>query len=345
MITTADISYVDKHYVLTRVTQEEIFSFYMRRPLNFRGKFRSPLRKDKEPTCTISYHGDKLYFRDWAENKSLDCFDFVGRLHKCSYGATLDHIVTDMGLAGREPNKELPGVFVNGGNEVKSSKKRIRVSIQGFTRTDADYLKQFYITRRVAEYYRCFSIERVWLERRPHYRYRAEDPAIGYFLGTDGSGDQRWKVYFYKRTSSSRFIGNTNRINGWIQLPERGEVLIITKSMKDVMVLSHFGIPAIAMQSEMTMPYREIIDELRRRFTRIYTLYDFDRAGVQGAQRIRNRYEIPALFLTNGRFGTRDFGAKDISDFIRDRGIDTTERLLRYVAKRLFLTINPCYSE
>jgi hypothetical protein len=107
--------------------------------------------------------------------------------------------------------------------------------------------------------------------------------------------------------------------------------------MKDVMVLDLFGVPAISMQSESTTPYPEIIDELRSRFDRIISLYDFDYAGVVNALKLKRLYGISPCFLTNGRFGTRDYGAKDISDYIREVGLERTGLLLQRAQRVLVL--------
>lgn len=47
---------------------------------------------------------------------------------------------------------------------------------------------------------------------------------------------------------------------------------------------------------------------------------DFDLTGVKMANTLLKRYNIQPLFLTDGRFGTRDYGAKDISDYIELNG-------------------------
>ncbi len=345
MLKSADIQRVDKTFILERIRQEEIFQFYLERPIDLDFQFRSPLRKDENPTCSMGYFGGKLLYRDWSESKALDCFDYIMRKFRFSYGQALDQIVDDFNLTEKEPNNDIPEIFAatEYQSRGKSTKKKIKVRVQAYRNPDIHYFKSFYLTRRVTEKYKCFSIEHIWLQGKPHYNYRDIDPALGYYLGDSITGAQRWKIYFYSRIGAGRFMGNTNRINGLVQLPKYGEILVITKSMKDVMVLDQMQIPAISMQSETTMPYSRIIDPLKQRFKCIYSLYDFDRAGITGAMKMRRKYEIEPLFLTNGRFGSHNFMAKDISDFIRDHGIEKTEKLLRYAANRLSLDINVQY--
>src|SRR5690606_24434461 len=62
---------------------------------------------------------------------------------------------------------------------------------------------------------------------------------------------------------------------GWDQLPEKGENLIITKSLKDIMSIDTImDIPSTGLQNEKILPKLGIILDLRGRFTNIYYLGD-----------------------------------------------------------------------
>lgn len=61
-------------------------------------------------------------------------------------------------------------------------------------------------------------------------------------------------------------------IQGYKQLPEKGDILIITKSLKDVMCLCKMGIPAVSPASESTFIPNIALEELKKRFKRIIIL-------------------------------------------------------------------------
>jgi hypothetical protein len=88
-----------------------------------------------------------------------------------------------------------------------------------------------------------------------------------------------------------------------------------------------FGVPAIAMQNETTMPYDYIIDELKQRFKVIYSLYDYDTTGKHLASRLKEEYDIPSLFFKNIK------NVKDFSDYLKLNGINKTQRLVNYVKR------------
>lgn len=329
----ADILPITKEWLLARVSEKEIMDFYCGRSYDFGEAFCSPFRKDRHPTCVIfvSKYG-KVMYRDWSEGKPLDCYDVARKvLGPLPYGALIRRIAEDMGLVGRKP--KAPEILQAEADAIKerakTQKADIRVRVQPLQRQDRLYLESFHInSTSLLERFRVYSPKYVWLYGEPYYAWSERDPALAYYFGKAKDGSERWKIHWYKR-KERRFLGNTSRIAGWVQLPERGNLCVITKSLKDVICLSLFDIPAISMQGEMTLPYPRIIDELRDRFANLLSLYDFDYAGIKAANRLRHLYGIEPLFLTNGRFGSRDFGSKDFSDYLRDHGIDETKALLR----------------
>ncbi len=109
---------------------------------------------------------------------------------------------------------------------------------------------------------------------------------------------------------------NSKQIQGYDQLPNKGDLCIIASSLKDVMCLFEMGIPAIAMQSEMQLPLRKTIEELRGRFKQVAVFYDNDftnpnNPGQTMAKKICKEYSpMRNIYLPE------DYGVKDLSDYI-----------------------------
>jgi hypothetical protein len=323
---------ITRTFILSRIEEAEIFSYYMGVEIKLTRTYTSPLRKDKRPTCSFSIRGGRLRMRDWSETGDIDCFDLVNKMYGLSYDGALRKIAYDFKLANTpveahlveklQKIKDQKVIYTEGGST------DIRVKVQMLTRIDLAYLKKFGITEDIAKRFKCHSIKKLWVNGSARYWYNTKDPAIGYYFGTDlETGKQHWKIYFYKRRAN-RFISNTSKINGAKQLPKSGKILVITKSMKDVMVLYRLGYPAIAPQAETNIIKESIMEKLKDRFQCIFVLYDFDLAGIRGANELRRRYGLKLLFLTNGRFNTRDYCSKDISDYVRDNSISAASLLL-----------------
>lgn len=320
---------VTKEYILSRVSQEDIFEYYLDVRVQFKKQIINPLRGDKTPTCTFKRFGFKLIFRDWSEQKHMDCIDVVCRKFNINYGEALLLIANDFGLMDSGKNY-IP--IIRPPVIVEESKTTIGVSTQHFTYEDSSYLMSYYITPDVAKKFRCFSVKYLYINEILRYHYNRFDPAIAYFFG-EKDGIQQWKVYFYNRpkdmSKGPKFMGNTRIINGIHQLPKSGKVCVITKSMKDVMVLNLLDVPAIALQSETVYPTKKLIEFLSERFERIFSLYDYDLTGVRMANWMRKNFDIQPFFLTG------DNRIKDISDYIKVNGLDNTKQLIQS-AKRYY---------
>jgi hypothetical protein len=152
-----------------------------------------------------------------------------------------------------------------------------------------------------------------------HYGYtEPEFPAYVYHFGA-----YNYKFYFPFR-KKMRFLHNDAAIlQGWDQLPERGRVLVITKSYKDVMKLYEYGIPAIAPMSETLVISVEILNELYKRFDVIAALYDHDETGIRSLKKYRD-LGVLALWFPRSH-------PKDLTDFYEKYGDEDTKLLIQTV--------------
>lgn len=110
-------------------------------------------------------------------------------------------------------------------------------------------------------------------------------------------------------------------IQGTHMLPKSGEYLVITKSMKDCMVLYELGIPAIAPCSETTFISDSQYRKLKERFDNIVILWDNDLTGIKFANKFRKQYDIIPLWLPRDTH-------KDISDYYKAEGKKKTLELI-----------------
>jgi len=163
-----------------------------------------------------------------------------------------------------------------------------------------------------------------WVDDYPStIKYQSEQPLYAYRIFNS------FKIYNPQATvKKDKWRSNcgVNDIQGWEQLPESGDLLVITKSLKDVMALSLFNIPAIAPQGEHQLVPSKVIDEAKKRFKTLVMFYDYDDAGVSGANRARDEYGIPTVYIPKHYLEL--YNTKDISDCIKEFGLEKTRSLL-----------------
>lgn len=314
---------IDKKFILDRVSQEEIFERYLGEPVHFSTMYLSPLRSDRNPTCNFKYVNSKLSFKDWSGHFQGDCFDLVQALHKdCSFHEACRIIAEDFYLikdiVKGKSFKRKPKPFLLVDNKTAD----IKVKWRGFEKHDIEYWGQFGIDLPTLKRFNIAPVSHVWVNGEVRYVYKPGNAAYGYWFDKDNI-----KVYFPFR-KEYRFIGNSILLQGYDQLPKEGDVLFVTKSMKDVVLLHVLGYPSVAPQSEASILSEEQHKELSSRFKRIVTLYDFDLTGVRSANKMKKLYGYEYIFLTNGRYKTKDYGAKDPSDLFKNRGVLSLTKFL-----------------
>ena len=309
MLTFHSEDNIDKDFILNRVSQEEIFEKYLI-PVTYEGRVCSPLRNDKTPTCGFRRNSDGVIrFKDFSGHFHGDCFNAVEHIYGVGFYEALSIIAGDFGLKSkvdRVPRD--PMVY-----EPKSYCE-IRVKWSKWKSNDIMYWHNQRISIRTLNYYNVGVVSHAWINEKQVYSMREGDPCYGYWF------DGQFKLYYPSRTNV-RFLNNFTGLQGYSQLPDKGETLVVTKSLKDVMFLYELGIPAVATSSESVALTDEQFLDLNERFDKIVTLFDFDLTGVRTANLMRKLYGIPAIFLTNGRFGTVNYKGKDPTDAYKN-GLD-----------------------
>ena len=301
---------LSKELILSRFSEEQLMEYYLRIPVK-KGLFRSPLRNDKNPTCSFFRNNKStLLFKDFATGQCLDIFSIVQQMFKCNYFEALKIIANDFGIIQNKSIKRNPGKINE--NPIKIEDKelsKIQVEIQDFTDLELKWWEKYGITKDILQKYQVYSCKYVFLNGNLLAKSQQHCPIFGYY-GKKYRGLELWKIYFPKRTNY-RFIGNypSKKLQGYDKLPKTGKICVITKSLKDVMALYAYGIPACAPNSETIIPSEFIINDLTSRFEYVFALWDNDRTGVTFLNKIKKKYpQIKCLIIP------RNLEAKDFSD-------------------------------
>lgn len=198
----------------------------------------------------------------------------------------------------------------------------IEYQLQQFNLYDLEYWKQFGITPNTLLMYNVKSVKHVRLSNDFSIIYsHGSTPTNPIFLYPfDGDGKQ---FKLYNPTASSKknkflFKGDISCVQGFSQLPEEldtQDCLIITKSMKDVMVLHELGYYSVAPQGEGMWMLDKQYDYLHAISNgNIVLFYDNDEPGIQAAKSKSEKYNIPSIIIPP------EYECKDISDFVQKYG-------------------------
>ena len=313
---------ITKEFLLSKNSEETYMSYYLGVPVK-KGLFRSPLRADKHNTCSF-FRGrsGNLYFKDFATGQCLTFEGVVMEKYHCTYPNALKIIAKDFGyIQSSEVKKQEIKIQPKFEGEKETF---IQVEIKDFSESELKWWNSFGVTKQTLDKYKVYSIKTVFLNGNIYAQSTQHSPIYGYYFGKKENIEQ-WRIYMPKR-KEFRFIGNvsTKTIQGYKQLPDNGKLLVITKSMKDTMLLSSLGIPAVAPNSETQFVSEKLLDEFRERFKNIVLLYDSDLTGVRFMNKIRKQYRDLIVCMI-----PRKYEAKDISDFYQKYGRSKTISLIK----------------
>lgn len=317
---------ITKEYIFSKgINQESIMAYYTGLDVNSKKLHLSPIRADNKVTC--GFYKSKsgiLYLHDFATNEHINCFQIVMKLYLCNYYEALKIIAKDFGLIkGETPKKEIPKIV----EEIKETESAvIQCQIKDFTEEELEWWKSFGISKKLLKKYNVYSIQNVFLNGNLSFSSSYKNPIFGYYFGKNKNGYELWKIYFpMNKDRGIRFLNNLSgkKLQGYKQLDNESDILVITKSLKDCITLKSFGINAVAPSSESTFCSEAQIDEFKKRFSHIIVMYDQDKAGKYNMSKIRKQYPELDYFVIPKKLGSKDF-----SDLYKKYGQEKTKELL-----------------
>jgi len=312
--------------ILEKITEYDIFRHYCHNFKNIGDKFCSELRKDKSPTCSIIYWNKKLLYKDFGTGESHDCFSYIQAKYSLTFVEALRVVDVDfcLNLASKDPYRKSVATTYGFDNQILKEKETviIKKKRRSWDNKDLEYWGQFNIQLSTLTKFAVEPISHFWINEA---RFTCDSITYSYHL------NGKYKLYSPLKKENKWFSNTNNKcIQGLqsIQGVKEDQLLILTKSLKDVMCLYELGYYAIALQSEMIMPSPELIHKLKCRFYRIVVLYDNDYAsetnpGQTMANKICAEYDLQNVIIPS------HYQAKDISDVIKDHGVITAKQILQ----------------
>ena len=300
-------------YILSKVTEYDIYAHYL-------GQFKvgmiynSPFRKDKNPSFGIFYskRTKQLLFKDHGTGECGNVIKFV-QLYtgKTNYNDILQDIVAKLNITTDtklDSSKQY----------IPSQETVIGVVRQEFTDVDTNYWSQFHISIKTLKKFNVNSIKYYLCNGVVKGIYKPENPMYAYKVYNN------FKVYRPLGDKYTKWRNNLTEydVQGYEQLPKKGDICIITKSLKDVMCLYEMGIPAISPSSESTWLPDTVLEDILKRFKRVLICFDRDGPGM------RNLRKISLKTGLNGLIMHKKFKAKDISDAIKANGFDKVKEYI-----------------
>ena len=300
-------------YILSKVSEYDIYASYI-------GQFKpgliynSPFRKDTNPSFGVflSKRTGKLLFKDHGSGVCGDVIKFVREYTGISnYNEVLQEIVKRLKITNKTVLKST--------KPIESKETVIGIVRQAFTKIDEQYWGSYHISMPTLEKYNVHSIKYYLCNGIVKGIYKDENPMYAYKVYNN------FKIYRPLGDKFTKWRNNLTEfdVQGYAQLPKKGNLLIITKSLKDVMVLHEMGYNAVSPSSESTFIPDVVLNDLKKRFKNILLCFDRDIPGVQNMRKVSLKTGL------NGFLVHKSFKAKDISDAVKTNGFESVHDWLK----------------
>ena len=275
-------------------TEKAIYSMAFSE-IRLKKKYLSPLRPgEKDPSFEffINNKSKRLWWHDWGSGEKGNCYDFLDKYK----GEIRSRSIT-----------------------IKEEKEIIKekiITTRDFSKEELIYWLRFGITGETLNHFNVKAVDEI--------NGIKKEMTFIYYLKSN-----RYKIYSpLSKYKKMKFWGTmkSSDVFGIEQIDyDRKTPFIITKSLKDVILLYQMGFNSISFASESIIPKETLISTLKFKFKKIYILYDNDKQGTEASEKIAKEHGLIDIKLSV---------AKDISDCANKYGyLEALNHLIKQIKK------------
>ena len=321
---------VDVKEIFEVCSEYDIFKKYCKNFDEINKPFCSDLYNDSNPDCRIFQTKDNtLLYKDFGEpSHCFNCFSYIMHKYNYTFKEAINVVCLDFGIIKNKTSIS-PNFII--GIEKTTIKPKFKPVISIVSRqwnlTDYKYwFKQYGITFEWLDSYEVIPCEYVYLTKETGtiaYKSTLTNPIYAYRFELNGK--YVYKIYrpLAEKKDKWLFSGDADCIEGYDQLPLFDDLLIITKSLKDVISCRLLGYSAISLQGESNKLKKELYNKLIKRFDKIVIFYDNDEAGIKAAANLCEIYNLKSIMIP------LEYDSKDISALISKVGSDNAKEILK----------------
>jgi hypothetical protein len=303
---------IAKEDILASITEEELFRHYCPNFKQLDTPFNSEFRDEQVPSCRISNLKIGIRYKDFGTtDPAMDIWHYLMLKYSLGFTEALIMVSQDMHVTASADVKISSSVPSIKKEEVYVPAKLIEIKKRSWKLVDRMYWDQYKIPISLLTEYDVCPISCYWING---ILYPAKDLAYCYNYYHHRGAILR-KIYQPTTSRPEKWRSNIDNtvVQGIENIPKTADLLMITSSMKDIMVLRLMGFPAVAPNNEMSWIPQQVWQKFRSRYKRMVILFDSDEPGFTSACHFSMIYEIPYIIIPPERFSP---GLKDPSDLV-----------------------------
>ena len=291
---------------------------------------KSPLRVDNRPSFAIYQHDDgSIYYMDYATGEKGSLYSLLCSLWHSSFLDVISKIVGGFDQQQIECSQQQ--LRKQTGKIIARNQVALQCKVREWQSYDIDYWQSYGISLQWLKYAEVYPIShKIVIKDNKKYTFGADKYA--YCFVERKEGKITLKVYQPFNTKGFKWSNKHDRsvISLWTKVPKRGRRICICSSLKDALCLwANTGIPAISVQGEGYSMSETAVNELKKRFEKIYVLFDNDEPGLKDGEKLSNETGFINVVLPPFK------GGKDISDYYKIKGKEAFIELIHNLIKSI----------
>ena len=298
-----------------------VFEFYLDLPERLNGQnvqIKSVFHpSERTPSMWIFVDKGQYKFKDFSTGKGGNKIDLIKELFGMNYSQAVFKI-------GQDYNKFITekGEYSQSTIKPEAKYKVDSIKTRDWNEHDKRFWLQFNIGEDILKRYDVKPLEFYHMVKENNKITIKQPYMYGYFSKND-----IYKIY-QPRNKKFKFIKVKPHLQGLDQLEYNQPYLIICSSLKDAMCLKQFGynIEVIAPDSENTVIKPYIIENLKKKYKKVVTLFDNDVAGHNAVTKYQQLYDITGTWLDS---------SKDIADLVKEKGFADAHKEIKVKLKSI----------
>lgn len=277
---------------------------------------QSPLRSDNRPSFGLySPDGTHINYIDFGTKDKGTTLTLLSKMWNTDTYNTIKKINDEIGLISNSRgiitlNKSNNRVVVK-----KSVNTDLKCKIREWKDYDIKYWESYGINLKWLKLAEVYPISHKIIVKDNHsYVFKADKYAYAYVEHKEG----KVTIKIYQPLNKKYKWSNKHDksvISLWTKVPEYGDKICICSSLKDALCLwANTGIPSLSIQGEGYSMSKTAIDELKRRYKKIYILLDNDITGLLDGVKLAEETGFINIILPQFE------GGKDVSDLMKAKG-------------------------
>lgn len=301
--------------ILSKVSEAQILSFYLG-VTNIPCVIHSPLRKDSRPSFGLySKDGIKINYTDLATKESGGTFDLLSQLWGTTLNETLNKINAELVFPTNVSIKVTKPCTIQTTTN-HNNNTEVQCKVREWRDYDIEYWNSFGISKEILEYADVYPVShKIIIKEGKKYVFAADKYAYAFVEHKEGKVSIKLYQPFNKNGFKWCNKHDSSVIGLWTKVPKTGDKLCICSSVKDALCLwTNIGIPSICIQGEGYLISKTAINELNKRFKRIYILLDNDEVGILDGLKLAKHTGFDNIVLPKFSSG------KDIAEYYQAYG-------------------------